>query len=47
MTIHEFGTDNDKVIVLIHQAVVMWDYYEYVIPLLEKCYHVIVPALPG
>ena len=47
MTIHEFGTDNDKVIVLIHPAVVMWDYYEYVIPLLEKCYHVIVPALPG
>ena len=47
MTIHEFGTDNDKVIVLIHPAVVMWDYYEYVIPLLEECYHVIVPALPG
>jgi len=47
MTIHEFGTDNDKVIVLIHPAVVMWDYYEYVIPLLEERYHVIVPALPG
>lgn len=47
MTIHEFGTDNDKVILLIHPAVVMWDYYEYVIPLLEDHYHVIVPALPG
>ena len=47
MTIHEFGTDNDKVIVLIHPAVVMWDYFEYAIPLLEDRYHVIVPALPG
>ena len=47
MTIHEFGTDNEKVIVLIHPAVVMWDYFEYVIPLLEDRYHVVVPALPG
>ena len=47
MTIHEFGTGNDKVIVLIHPSVVMWDYYEYVIPLLEEHFHVIVPALPG
>ena len=25
----------------------MWDYFEYVIPLLEKDCHVIVPSLPG
>jgi hypothetical protein len=33
--------------VLIHPAVVMWDYFEYVIPLLEKDFHLIIPALPG
>ncbi len=47
MTIHEFGRKNEKVIVLVHPSVVMWDYFEYVIPLLEKKYHIIVPALPG
>lgn len=25
----------------------MWDYFEYVIPLLEKKYHLVIPALPG
>ena len=47
MTIHEFGKENDKTIVLIHPAAVMWDYFEYVIPLLQDRYRVIVPALPG
>lgn len=47
MTIHEFGKENEKTVVLIHPAAVMWDYFEYVIPLMEKRYHLIVPALPG
>ena len=47
MTVHEFGKENREVVVLIHPAVVMWDYFEYVIPLLEDRYHLIVPALPG
>ncbi len=47
MTIHEFGKENDKVILLIHPSVVKWDYFEYVIPLLEKEYRLVVPALPG
>lgn len=47
MTLHEFGKEKDKVIVLIHPSLVMWDYFEYVIPLLEKKYHLIIPALPG
>lgn len=47
MTIHEFGKENEKVILLIHPSVVKWDYFEYVIPLLEKAYRLIVPALPG
>ncbi len=47
MKIYEFGKNNDKVIVLIHPAVVMWDYFDRVIPLLENDYRIIVPALPG
>ncbi|MBQ8974110.1 MAG: alpha/beta hydrolase [Oscillospiraceae bacterium] len=47
MTIHEFGRENEKTVVLIHPSVVMWDYFEYVIALLQECYHLIVPALPG
>ncbi len=47
MTIHEFGKENEKHIVLIHPSLVMWDYFERVIPLLEKRYHLIIPALPG
>lgn len=47
MTIHEFGKENEKVLLLIHPSVVKWDYFEYVIPLLEKDYRLIVPALPG
>ncbi|MBO4896748.1 MAG: alpha/beta hydrolase [Clostridia bacterium] len=47
MTIHEFGKENEKAVLLIHPSCVMWDYFEYVIPLLEKRFHLIVPALPG
>ena len=25
----------------------MWDYFEYVIPILQKRFHLIVPAIPG
>ena len=47
MTIHEFGQVHDEVVVLVHPSVVMWDYFEYVIPLMQEYYHLIVPALPG
>ncbi|MBQ8160923.1 MAG: alpha/beta hydrolase [Clostridia bacterium] len=47
MTIHEFGQSHDEVVVLVHPSVVMWDYFEYVIPLMQEQYHLIVPALPG
>lgn len=47
MTIHEYGIENEKIIVLIHPAVVMWNFFERVIPLLEKDYHLIIPAIPG
>ena len=47
MTIHEYGKENEKVIVLIHPSIVMWDYFQDVIPLLDKEYHLVIPALPG
>jgi len=47
MTIHEFGQENEETIVLVHPSVVMWDYFEYVIPLLEKKYHLVIPAISG
>ncbi len=47
MTVHEFGKENDNAIILIHPSLVMWDYFEYVIPLLADTYHLYVPALPG
>ncbi len=47
MNIHEYGKDNAKCILLIHPSLVKWDYFEYVIPLLEDRYHLIIPALPG
>ncbi|MCR5098397.1 MAG: alpha/beta hydrolase [Lachnospiraceae bacterium] len=47
MTIHEFGQENGKPVVLIHPSIVMWDYFEYVIPLMENRFHLIIPALPG
>lgn len=36
MNIHEFGKENRESILLIHPSVVKLDYFEYVIPLLEK-----------
>ena len=47
MTVHEFGTENTDVIVLFHPLGVRWDIFAYVIPLLEKDFHLVIPALPG
>lgn len=47
MTFHEYGIQNDKLIVLIHPSAVMWDYFSYLIPLLETNFHLLIPALPG
>ena len=47
MTIHEFGQGNGDVVVLIHPSIVMWDYFEYVIPLMQDRCHLVIPALPG
>lgn len=47
MTVHEYGKENEKAVLLIHPSLVMWDYFEYVIPLMQDRYHLIIPALPG
>jgi pimeloyl-ACP methyl ester carboxylesterase len=47
MTIHEFGKENERIVVLLHPSGVMWDYFEYLIPLMQDRYHLVVPALPG
>ena len=47
MNFKEFGKENKKVLLLIHPSIVKWDYFEKVIPLLEKKYHLIIPVLPG
>ena len=47
MRIHEYGTENAEIILLIHPSLVMWDYFEYVILFLEESYHLMIPALPG
>lgn len=47
LNVHEFGRENETIMVLIHPSVVRWDYFERVIPLLEKHCRLIIPALPG
>lgn len=47
LQVREFGKENQKALCLIHPTLVRWDYFDYVIPLLEKHFHLIVPSLPG
>ena len=47
MRIYEYGKENPECILLIHPSLVTWDYFEFVIPLLEKDYHLLIPVLPG
>ena len=47
ITIHEYGKENPKIIVMFHPLGVWYDIFEYIIPILEKDYHLIIPAIPG
>ena len=47
VTFYEYGKENEKTLLLIHASAVMWDSFSEVIPLLEKEFHLVVPALPG
>ena len=46
MRIYEYGLENQESILLLHPSLVTWDYFENVIPLLEKNCHLLIPALP-
>lgn len=47
MTIHEYGKENKRLVILIHPAAVMWDYFEHIVSLMQGDFHIIIPALPG
>ena len=47
MTIHEFGKENNDVLVMFHPLGVWHDVFEYVIPELSEHFHLIIPAIPG
>lgn len=47
MTFYEYGKENEKTLLLVHASAVMWDSFSEVIPLLEKEFHLVIPALPG
>ena len=47
MTIHEFGEENESLLILFHPLGVHWDVFNYVVPLLKDGYHLVIPALPG
>lgn len=47
ITIHEYGKENSEIIVMFHPLGVWYDVYSYVTPILEKDYHLILPAIPG
>ena len=47
MRIVEYGQENPECILLIHPSLVTWDYFENFVPLLQKHYNLLVPALPG
>ncbi len=32
---------------LLHPVIVMWDYFEYLIALMQDQFHLIIPAIPG
>lgn len=47
MTVHEFGNENSRKIVLIPGNMMSWRQFEAVIPLLEKDYRVIAVSTDG
>ena len=46
-TVHEFGKQNPDVIVMFHPLGVWWDVFDRVIPILERRFHLVIPAVPG
>lgn len=47
MTVHEFGKGNKELLILFHPLGARWDIFNYVTPILEKDFHLVIPAMPG
>ncbi|MBR1684075.1 MAG: alpha/beta fold hydrolase [Clostridia bacterium] len=47
MTLHVFGSEHAPVLLMLHPLAVRWDIYDRVIPILEKDYRLVIPAIPG
>ena len=47
MRIHEFGTEHEKTVLLLHSACLSWRMFEPVAERLQTQYHLIIPALPA
>ena len=47
ITVHEFGERNPDIVVMFHPLGVWWDVFDSVIPILERRFHLVVPAVPG
>lgn len=44
---HEFGSENQEILLMFHGACMVWDMYDEAIKALSKHFHVVIPALPG
>ena len=47
ITVHEYGKENLNIIVMFHPLGVWYDVFDLITPILEKDYHLIIPAIPG
>ena len=47
MRIHEFGTEHEKTVLLLHSACLSWRMFQPAAERLQTQYHLIIPALPA
>ncbi len=47
MIFHEFGEENEDLIIMFHPLGVQWDVYDYVLPTLSQHFSVLIPAISG
>lgn len=47
MRIHEYGTEHEKTVLLLHSACLSWRMFRPAVERLQTQYHLIIPALPA
>ena len=47
MIFHEFGCENEKILLMFHGSCMTWDMYEEAIGVMAEKIHVIIPAITG